>query len=328
MSQLVERKILQLDPALYPGGIAVWGALPAVYDTSVCLPEQGVHVHARVKVGGKKSIDETFDAVEVPTARGSGETFLINGNHASHYNISTILGRKLKWLRCPTCQYVHFDQGWYAVHYHYRHVCEHCGTEFDDLEPSISNPIMMLKELCGDVLQDRSVEDPVGRAISVRQSKYAGGVQLWGSNPAILWTSPKREEGGIHFHGFAKRNEHPTADETYGALDVDGAALDPEMVRHLMAQQALLYLVGHLTAISCPDCKNPHFDQFQFGVNPHTEHSCGFCRRMFASEQPVVSNPMIRVFTQLYRDFHALYPGVHLNRRFPWEPSRDTPHGH
>jgi len=39
-----EPKVLQLDPSTYPGGIAIWGALPTVYDTSICPPDAGVHV--------------------------------------------------------------------------------------------------------------------------------------------------------------------------------------------------------------------------------------------------------------------------------------------
>jgi hypothetical protein len=89
-----EPKVLQLDPKAYPGGIAIWGALPSVYDTSTCPSDCGVHVHARVKVGGTKAIDETFDAVEVqlqhqPAQRAA--SFVINGDDASQYNIAAIL---------------------------------------------------------------------------------------------------------------------------------------------------------------------------------------------------------------------------------------------
>ena len=55
--------VLLLDPTQYPGGIAIWGALPAVYDTSIAPQDSGVHVHARMVAGGEKSIDETFNIV-------------------------------------------------------------------------------------------------------------------------------------------------------------------------------------------------------------------------------------------------------------------------
>lgn len=97
-----EARILRLEPTRFPGGIAIWGALPAVYDTTNCPPDQGVHVHARIQVGGRKSIDETFAAVEVTIApsEDTQEVFCIDGDDASHYNIATILKRRLKYLKC------------------------------------------------------------------------------------------------------------------------------------------------------------------------------------------------------------------------------------
>src|SRR5260370_35457750 len=59
------RKILELDPADYPGGIALWGAVDAAYDTTSLKPESGIHVHARERSDGGKEIDDTFDAVVI-----------------------------------------------------------------------------------------------------------------------------------------------------------------------------------------------------------------------------------------------------------------------
>jgi len=36
---------LSLDPAAYPGGVGIWGALAAIYDTTSRPIEHGVHVH-------------------------------------------------------------------------------------------------------------------------------------------------------------------------------------------------------------------------------------------------------------------------------------------
>jgi hypothetical protein len=86
-------RILYLNPEDYPGGIAIWGALPAVFNTSACPEEHnGVHVHARVSVGGPKHIDETFDIVRVQSqgVDGHKRMFEINGEDAANYNISTI----------------------------------------------------------------------------------------------------------------------------------------------------------------------------------------------------------------------------------------------
>src|SRR5690348_10184978 len=40
--------ILRLDIDRYKGGVALWGAVLAVYDTTIQPMELGVHVHARI----------------------------------------------------------------------------------------------------------------------------------------------------------------------------------------------------------------------------------------------------------------------------------------
>lgn len=293
-------KVLDLIPELYPGGIAIWGALPAVFNSSICPDEDnGVHVHARMVVGGEKQIDETFDEVRVTLTTTSNEkrVFSINGSDTANYNLSTIFKKKLKYLICPKCDKVHSDKDWFAVNYHTIHDCEHCGHIFEDTEPSISNSVMLLKETCGDVLQDRTVIDPVERSINVKKQTFKGGMQIWGSNPAVLWTSPKFEEGGIHFHGFQTRDMMPTVDETYGTLIINSILIDPEMTRHLMAQNGLNYLKNHLTSLSCPSCKQLHFDSFNNGLNPHLTHECEHCGNNFVSDTGMayVSNPLISI---------------------------------
>src|SRR5437870_2815779 len=58
-----EHDALELDPAAYPGGIAVWGAVLPVYDSTSLPAEEGVHVHARREPDGHKEIDGTFHTV-------------------------------------------------------------------------------------------------------------------------------------------------------------------------------------------------------------------------------------------------------------------------
>ena len=49
---------LALDIDKYEGGIALWGAVPPVYDTTTQPIDRGVHVHARTMVGGVKEMDQ------------------------------------------------------------------------------------------------------------------------------------------------------------------------------------------------------------------------------------------------------------------------------
>ena len=52
--------ILFLDIDRYKGGVALWGAVPAVYDTTRLPMERGIHVHARVSVDSSKEMDYTY----------------------------------------------------------------------------------------------------------------------------------------------------------------------------------------------------------------------------------------------------------------------------
>jgi transposase-like protein len=299
---------LNLDPTLYAGGIALWGALPPVYNTSDLSDRAGIHVHARHKVGGKKAIDDTYDAVEVNFINSEGrlQSFVVDSEDAVNYNISTILKKQLKCLVCPNCQIVHRDHGPLALHYHQQHQCEHCCCDFSDTEPSISNPIMLLKKIFGDQQQDRTVIEPSDRNLHIHQSDWHGGVQVWGSNPAILWTSSKSEETGIHVHGFRQTSSKPAADETFSKVEIDGIIIDPEMVRYLMAQQALALLESHVCSLDCPKCKHPHFDRFDMATIPHSTHRCEICGHHFdsPSDRPyAISNPFITIRETLYTNY-------------------------
>src|SRR5947207_2003358 len=62
---LAPSDVLKLDPNKYPGGVGIWGAVPAIYDTTQLPMEFGVHVHARRKEAGKKLIDATYRSVQL-----------------------------------------------------------------------------------------------------------------------------------------------------------------------------------------------------------------------------------------------------------------------
>jgi hypothetical protein len=295
--------------SFYPGGIAIWGALNAIYDTTNFAQEEGVHVHARKIPGGEKQIDWTFDLVEVPLSGNRG-TFTISGDDGSNYNVATILGRCLTHQSCPECCHVHCDKGFSAVHYHLQHGCERCGHVWTSDTPTISNPIMLLKEMVGDDAQQRPIVDPLDRTVRIDQRLWPGGIQLWGSNPAIIWTSKKLEEGGVHVHTCRKEGVI-AVDETFGTVWLDDVRLDPEQVRHLMAQQALKYLRVAIRTLHCPRCKRDHFDKFDQAIVPHGLHVCEHCDGLFDSPEACVSNPLV---TQLEKS-KALY-----QRIFPTAP--------
>src|ERR1700730_6494690 len=51
---ILPEEFLELDLDQYRGGVALWGAVPPIYDTT-CLPlDFGIHVHARKDADGDK----------------------------------------------------------------------------------------------------------------------------------------------------------------------------------------------------------------------------------------------------------------------------------
>jgi hypothetical protein len=99
--------VLTIDPAQYPGGIALWGALPPVYDTTQMGIERGVHVHARMVAGRKKKeIDSSYSAVRV---KAGGQVISISEEAAVAYVAGAILGLSLKYIECPYCKSPHLD---------------------------------------------------------------------------------------------------------------------------------------------------------------------------------------------------------------------------
>src|SRR4029077_13173243 len=43
-----KKDTMTLDCSKYPGGVALWGAVPAVYDTTTQPLDRGIHVHSRL----------------------------------------------------------------------------------------------------------------------------------------------------------------------------------------------------------------------------------------------------------------------------------------
>lgn len=294
---------LHLDETRYPGGIALWGAVPAVYDTTNLPPELGIHVHAREQTGGEKEIDATFPAVIVHDKRDlfADRQIVITAETAVNYYLSRFIGQNIKHLFCTYCGELHLDAGYFAVHPHRRHLCHACGRYFHDEDRGISNPIDYVRKLRGDTDSNRKL---VGakHPLEIKQADYPGGIQIWASNPAIVWTSEKAEEEGIHVHLYDAGRSEPVTDETFSAVRIDGIELNPRMVQCLMAQNAVGYLKGKLVSLDCPKCGRPHFDDVPLAFNPHKEHDCEHCGEKFAtpgSRRLVVSNPLVATLEKL-----------------------------
>jgi hypothetical protein len=89
------------------------------------------------------------------------------------------------------------------------------------------------------------------KPLYIRQEEYPGGIQIWGSNPAIIWSAKKSEEEGIHIHAFNEEGGPVVLDDTFSEATIDGITLDPLMVRTLMAQNALPHIEGRVLSMKC-----------------------------------------------------------------------------
>ena len=92
-----------------------------------------------------------------------------------------------------------------------------------------TDPVAFIREALGDLDAGRQ---PIRASedLDIRQSDYPGGIQIWASNPAILWTAPRPEQEGIHVHLFSDRHGPPVVDETFDLVRVDGRPTMPPYV--------------------------------------------------------------------------------------------------
>jgi transposase-like protein len=218
---------------------------------------------------------------------------------AIYYMVSTVFGYGMKHVVCTYCGYSHLDKDWFSLHAHRRHLCAGCGRHFRDNETAIGNPICHVRNILGS--QGHKITK-ARRKLEIRQADYPGGIQIWGSNPAFLWTGNQCEEEGIHVHAFGADATKPAEDDTFSEVVIDDVTLDPSMVRILMAQRALPHLAERVVAINCASCNEPKFAIAENAITPSDTHICSRCNRSFPSKgrlRKVIGNPLVAILDRL-----------------------------
>jgi hypothetical protein len=261
--------------------------------------ERGIHIHARLTPGAPKEMDYSYSAVRIVGHKLPRAGIVVSEVEAIYYMVASVFGYEMKHISCTHCGYSHLDKDWFTVHPHRRHLCAGCGRHFRDTETAIGNPICGIREACGVRTQ---VSRPSGRRLEIRQADFPGGIQIWGSNPAFLWTSGLAEESGIHVHAFLGKERNPTVDETYSEVKIDGVKLDPKMVRVLMAQSALPALKGRVLSINCSSCGKPQCDVGEAAFTPQAMRSCVHCGRRLKARgrlRNIIANPLPALLLQL-----------------------------
>ena len=286
----------------YPGGVALWGAVPPIYDTTRLPLERGIHVHARKARNGVKKIDSTVRAVRLTGGGISPNGVLLSELEAIYYMVSTIFGFEMRHVVCPYCSYSHLDKDWFSVHVHRQHLCAGCGKYFRDEIPSIGNPIRQIQRYISS--ECASPRKP-SRSLNLVQRNYPGGIQLWGSNPAFVWTSENTEEEGIHVHAFEVDGETPSLDDTYSEVVIDGISLDPVMVRTLMAQSALPHIKDRIVSMTCTRCLKSEFSAGEDAFTPKPIRTCSMCgekQKGLGRMRKVIFDPLVGVLDGLGRN--------------------------
>jgi len=310
---------LDLDFGSYPGGVALWGSVPAVYDTTTQPVDRGIHVHARLAKKGSKDIDKTYRKLRIPFSRDllSDGWAEVDEIDAINYMVSSVFGFETIPVNCNYCGFPHLDRDWFAVHPHRRHQCHGCGQQFSDTATGIGNPLATMRMLFG-ANPTKSTKAP--RTLSLRQRDYPGGIQIWGSNPALIWTSNEAEETGIHIHAFsAHGQEIPCVDDTFAKVTIDGRKLNASQVRTYMAQSAMPHLEGRIVDLVCPSCNEPHFDHGEWAYTAHVDHECHSCGSSFQAPTRIkktISNP----FVAMRRNLAATAPNPLRNEKLGLRP--------
>lgn len=298
---LAPEDILHLDADDYEAGIALWGAVPPVYDTTRRPLDRGIHVHARKRATKDKEMDRTYRSVQLYSAKAKlpPEGIVVSELDAIYYMVTVAFGHKVRDVVCSFCGHPHLDKDWFSIHPHQRHLCAGCGRHFRDAMVAIGNPISRILD---SWQWPRPEPVQSGKMLKLSQADYPGGIQIWGSNPSLIWTGKKSEEIGIHVHAFKSDTDPPKIDDTFSEVTIDGVTLNPEMVRTLMAQRSLPHIADRVVSLKCPRCGVGKFDQSEHAYTPTSKHACSQCGAKFQATgrlRNVISNPIIEVLDRL-----------------------------
>lgn len=302
-----------LNVDLYKGGIALWGAVPPVYDTTRLPLDKGIHVHARKFAEKRKEIDGTYSSIRLTGTTVPSGGLLVSAIDAIYYMVSSVFAFDMRQVICTYCAEPHLDKDWFSVHPHGRHLCAACGRIFKDTIKSVGNPICGLREAYG---MKPHAKCNATRVLAIKQADFPGGIQIWGSNPALIWTSRKAEEEGIHVHAFRTDKTEPDIDDTFAEVELDGIKLDPAMVRVLMAQNTLPHLRGRVRTMTCTRCGDSLFSTGEAGFTPRADNQCAKCNapvRPSGRFRKTIGNPLPSLLEQLAKAAPRTPQSVYLD---------------
>ena len=98
-----EEETMRLRAEDWAGGVALWGAVPPVYDTTNLPIDKGIHVHARNILGGEKQIDSTFRRVVLSGSSSNTNSIDVYELDAIYYMVSTVMQCEMSVVVCTKC---------------------------------------------------------------------------------------------------------------------------------------------------------------------------------------------------------------------------------
>jgi hypothetical protein len=308
VEQVETSEVRRLVLSDYPGGVAIWGAVPPVYDTTTLPMERGIHVHARNSSNSEKVIDDSFRKVQLEFDQGGRHySISIEELDALYFLVSSIFRFEVEQVKCTHCGDSHLDKDWFSVHPHRTHLCAACGRFFVHESITIGNPLARLRKLLPIPSKPKYSKEK----LKISQNDFAGGIRIWGTNDAIIWTGPRNEERGVHLHAYGPNGER-ILDETYGSLEVDGIHLDGTLVNILTAQSAMPTISGSVRSGACTKCDAPLYSEETNAYTPSTKHQCRSCGLENIFLDAFIANPILTLLDELSkksvrpRQFHDL----------------------
>ncbi len=287
---------LLLDPDEYPAGIAIWGGVEPIFMTAHRPSEEaGIHVHARKSPKAEKDIDQSFDEV---TFRDhvARRDIRIDQDAAVGFMISQILGLPLLHVICTNCGNDIFLGRQSAAHPSTSHQCPSCLAVNITAEAVVANPLISLRERYSSKI-DPAVVLP-RRPLSLQWGQFPGGIDIWGSNQAIIWTAHKPEEEGLHIHWYASDGTM-LRDDTFDTVAIGTTVIDVPAARLWMAQREVYQLRSAIRSINCEECDTPICDHGLQARTASRNHRCTKCARVTVSASPIIANPMPMIIQSL-----------------------------
>ena len=202
------------------------------------------------------------------------------------------------------------DRYWCTVHQ------EHWGKKAD-LADLAANHVVRCPN---HDMQMSYVREP--KQIDLREHPALG---VWCSMPPALSSKPiESRPPKVHVHSRDQVEGTKNIDDDFRAIAlVHNGGMNlfgPQIRRINVTPPAIFEFVDCvergqlLTTIACANCGFPHLDLGSFSQEPHRKHACGNCGRDSTwSREPVISNPLQRIFDAYSKNKQFVVPDRHLD---------------